>query len=58
MLPKYVYTAIVDIPVAAARRRADKYCGPPIAISRAAAFSSVTRLLGSCRRGLTLDRIA
>jgi len=58
MLPKFVYTAIGDIPVAAARLRADNDCGPPIAISRAAAFSSVTRLLGSCRRRLTLDRMA
>jgi hypothetical protein len=58
MLPKYVYTAMVDVPASLASRRADKLRGPPSATSLAAASINVVRLSGFRRRGLTLDRIA
>ena len=51
MLPKWVYTAIVDAPTSAASRRAVTAAAPSSASTRAAASSSWSATPGSAARG-------
>ena len=51
MLPKWVYTAIVDVPTSAAMRRAVTASWPSSASTRAAASISRSATAGSRVRG-------
>ena len=57
MLPKCVYTAMVEVPTSFASFRRVRLLGPSSAMTRAAASSKPTRTVGSAVFGLIVDSV-